>query len=164
MKTFKTRILGLLAAMGILGGGYAIAQVTLPNPVSMGVNDVVQVIPGAAPTAGNVYATLTQMRAWLLGGGSAHSGVPVLTSCGTGSPAVVGSDFAFRVTTGTSATGCVATFSSPFTSVPTCVAVNETAPGTSTPAYSVTATAVTLVQASGSGLIWDVICVARNGG
>lgn len=165
MKTFKTRILGALAAIGLaLGGGYAIAQVTLPNPVSMGVSDVVQVIPNAAPTVGNVYATLTQMRAWLLGGVSGHSGTPALTSCGTGSPSVTGSDFAFRVTQGTGATGCVATFSTAFTNVPTCVAVNETAPATSTPAYTVSTTAVTLVTANTNGEIWNVVCIARNGG
>jgi hypothetical protein len=42
--------------------------------------------------------------------------------------------------------------------------VNETAPATSTPAYSVTTSAITLVTASTSGEIWDVVCVARNGG
>lgn len=164
MKSFKNRIAAAVAAIGLLLGGFAVAQVTLPNPASMGVNDVVQVIPNGAPVAGNVYATLTQFRAWLLGGASGHSGVPVLTSCGTGSPSVVGSDFAFRVTQGTSATGCVATFAAAFNNIPTCVAVNETAPGTSTPAYSVTATAITLVTASTSGEIWNVLCLARNGG
>lgn len=159
----KKKILAVLGALGLLATA-AIAQVTLPAPVSMGISDRVQVIPNGAVGPGNVYATLTQFRAWVLGGGSAHSGIPVLTSCGTGSPSVVGSDFAFRVTQGTSATGCVATFSTAFTSIPTCVAVNETAPGTSTPAYSVTTTAITLVTASTSGEIWDVICVSRNGG
>jgi len=165
MKTLKTRILGAFAAIGLLlGGGFAIAQVTLPNPVSMGVNDVVQVIPNAAPTAGNVYATLTQMRAWLLGGASGHSGTPALTSCGTGSPAISGTDSAGTVTLGTSATGCVITFSTAYAAVPYCVATSQVAPGTSTPAYSVSATAITLVQASQSGNKWDYICVARVGG
>lgn len=160
-----TKLKALLAsAVALVVGGIALAQVPVPNPSSMGISDLVQVIPNGQPSAQSVYATLTQLRAWLLGGASGHSAVPVLTSCGGGSPAVVGSDFAFRVTQGTTATGCVATFAAPFTSVPTCVAVNETAPGTSTPAYSVTATAITLVTASTSGEIWDVICVARNGG
>lgn len=153
-------VLAASAAIGYM----AFAQVQIPYVSSLGQTDIQQVIPNAAPQAGNMYATLTQLRGWILGGGTAHNGVPVLTSCGTGSPTVTGSDFAFRVTQGTSATGCVATFASPFTSIPTCVAVNETAPGTSTPAYSVTTTAVTLVTASTSGEIWNVICVARNGG
>lgn len=164
MKTFKNRILGIIAAIGLLGGGFAVAQVTLPNPASMGVSDVIQVIPNAQPVAGNVYATLTQMRAWLLGGASGHSGTPALTSCGTGSPAISGTDSAGTVTAGTSATGCVLTFAAAYTAVPYCVATSQVAPGTSTPAYSVSATALTLVQASQSGNKWDYICVARVGG
>ena len=149
----------LLAAAGI-----AYAQpIPVPYAVSLGVNDIVAVIPNASPGPGNVYASLTQLRAWILGGSSLHSGVPVLTACGT-TPAVAGSDFAFRVTEGTTATGCVATFAAPFTSIPVCTAVNQTAPGTSTPAYTVSTTAVTLVNVSSTGEIWNVICVAQNGG
>lgn len=159
MKSFKFRVFGLLALLGVLCGGYAIAQVSLPAPSTMGVSDRVQVLPNGVPTATSVYATLSQFRAWAFSGKSAHSGTPVLTSCGTGSPTVAGTDYAFRVTQGTSATGCIATFWTAFNAVPTCVAVNETAPATSTPAYTVTATAVTLVTASTSGEIWNVICV-----
>jgi hypothetical protein len=155
------KLLALFGVVGLLVAGIAVAQVTLPAPSSMGTNDRVQVIPQGQPTTGNVYATLTQFRAWVFGGVSGHSGVPVLTSCGTGSPAVTGTDYAFHVTQGTSTTGCIATFSTAFSSTPTCVAVNQTAPGTSTPAYTVTTTAVTLVTASTSGEIWDVICVGN---
>ncbi len=158
MKTLKIRLLAALAGIALLGGGIAVAQVTLPAPVSMGVTDRVQIIPNGQPSAGSVFATLTQMRAWLLGGVSGHSGIPALTSCGTGSPTIVGTDLAFTVTQGTGATGCVATFSTAFSKVPVCVAVNQTAPGTSTPAYTVSATAVTLVTASTTGEIWNVIC------
>lgn len=158
------KLLALFGAIGLLVASVAIAQVTIPAPSSMGVTDRVQVIPQGQPTTGNVYATLTQMRAWLLGGVSGHSAVPVLTSCGTGSPTVTGSDFAFTVTQGTSATGCVATFATAFNAVPVCVATNQTAPGTSTPAYTVSATAVTLVTASTTGEVWNVICLAKNGG
>jgi hypothetical protein len=165
MKSFALRIIGLLAAAAVvLAGGYAIAQVTLPQPATMGVNDRVQIIPNGQPSAGSVYATLNQMRAWVLGGASGHTGTPAITSCGTGSPTIVGTDTAFTITQGTSATGCVATFSTPFVSTPVCVATNQTAPATSTPAYTVTTTAVTLVTASTTGEIWNVICVARSGG
>ena len=164
MKSLKTRILAVLGALFLLGGGFAIAQVTLPAPVSMGVNDRIQVIPGGQPSAGSVYGTLTQLRAWLLGGGSAHSGIPALTSCGTGSPAISGTDSAGTVTAGTSATGCVLTFSTAYNAVPYCVVTSQVAPATSTPAYSVTASAITWVQASQSGNKFDYICVARAGG
>jgi hypothetical protein len=165
MKTFKTRVLGALAAIGLItGAGLALAQVQIPTPQSMGVNDRIQVIPNGQPSAQSVYGNLTQLRAWLLGGASAHSGTPALTSCGTGTPAISGTDSAGTVTAGTSATGCVVTFASPYVGVPYCVVTSQVAPGTSTPAYSVTATAITLVQASQSGNKWDYICVARVGG
>ena len=159
MTKMKKLLIGALASLGLFGG-LAIAQVTLPNPPSMGISDVIQVIPNASPTSGNVYATLTQMRAWVLGGKSGHSGTPVVSSCGTGTGGtIVGTDNAFTVTQGTTTTGCVLTFAQAFTVAPTCVAVNQTAPGTSTPAYTVSTTAVTLVTASTSSEIWNVICV-----
>lgn len=165
MKSFKIRLAALLASVGILlGGVWAVAQVTLPTPASMGVSDRVQVIPNGFPTAQSVYATLDQMRAWVLGGASGHTGTPALSSCGTGSPAISGTDTAGTVTTGTNATGCVITFSTAFNAVPYCVATSQVAPATSTPAYSVSATALTLVQASQSGNKWDYLCVARSGG
>jgi hypothetical protein len=160
MKKLIYGALGLVA----LAAGVAFAQTAIPYVASLGQSDIQQVIKNANPQAGNTYATITQLRAWMLGGASGHSATPSIGSCGGGSPAIVGSDFAFRVTQGTSATGCVVTFAAAFTSIPACVAVNETAPATSTPAYSVTTSAITLVTASTSGEIWDVVCVARNGG
>jgi len=161
MKKFRYCIAALSA---LLTAGVVYAQTTVPYVTSLGSGDIMQVIKNAQVTAGNQYATLTQLRAWMFGGSSAHSGTPALTSCGTGSPAIVGTDYAMTVTQGTSATGCTVTFSTAFASAPTCVAVNETAPATSTPAYTVSASAITLVTASTSGEIWQIICVAKAGG
>lgn len=159
------KIIASFAGFFALLGAAAIAQtVSIPAPSSMGVSDRVQVIPNGQPSAQSVYATLNQFRAWVFGGASGHSGTPALTSCGTGSPAISGTDSAGTVTAGTNATGCVITFSTAYTGVPYCVVTSQVAPGTSTPAYSVTATAITLVQASQSGNKWDYICVARSGG
>lgn len=165
MNFLKKHLALVLASLAVLiSGAVAIAQVPVPFVTALGQNDIMQVIRNANPAAGNQYASLNQLRPWLLGGSSAHSGTPSIASCGTGSPAIVGTDFAFRITQGTGATGCTATFSTPFTSTPVCVAVNETAPATSTPAYTVSTTAVTLVTASTNGEIWNVVCVARPGG
>lgn len=162
-KYLKTLAAAIL--LPTLLGVAAIAQtVTLPAPQSMGVSDRVQVIPNGIPSAQSVFATLTQFRAWVLGGASGHSGTPALSSCGSGSPAISGTDSAGTVTAGTSATGCVITFSTAYAAAPYCVVTSQVAPGTSTPAYSVSATAITLVQASQSGNKWDYICVARAGG
>jgi len=155
----KKYLLGIIGGLALLFGGIAIAQVTIPAPSSMGITDRIQVIPQGQPTTGNVYATLTQMRAWILGGASGHSGTPAISSCGGGTPTIVGTDNAFHVTQGSTATGCVLTFAQAFTVAPTCVAVNQTAPGTSTPAYTISTTAITLVTASTSGEIWNVVCI-----
>lgn len=84
---------------------------------------------------------------------------PVLTACGTGSPTIVGTDMAGTVTTGTTATGCVITFNTPKTVAPACVVTSQVAPATSTPAYSVSTTAITWVQASQSGNKINYICM-----
>lgn len=166
MKSLKYRLMALVGAAALaLVGGLAIAQtVSIPSPTSMGVSDRVQVIPNGQPSAQSVYATLTQFRAWLLGGASAHSGTPALTSCGT-SPAISGSDSAGTITLGTGTpTGCVATFAQAYTGVPYCVVTSQTAPATTTPAYSVTATAITIAQAANNSTKYDYVCVARAGG
>jgi hypothetical protein len=84
---------------------------------------------------------------------------PVLTGCGTGSPTIVGNDMAGTVTTGTTATGCVVTFNSAKSAVPACVVTHQVAPATSTPAYTVTATAITVVQASQTGNKFNYVCM-----
>lgn len=157
----KKLLFGIAGAIA-LAAGIAVAQTPIPIVTALGLNDVIAVIRNSNPQAGNQYANLTQLRAWIMGAGSAHSGTPGIASCGGGSPTIVGTDYGFIVTQGTTATGCTVTFASAFTNVPVCTAVNQTAPGTSTPAYTVSATGVTLVTASTSGEIWDVICVARG--
>lgn len=153
----KKLLIGLLGTLALVSG-IALAQVTLPAPASMGVNDRVQVIPQGAPAAGSYFATLTQFRAWVMGGVSGHSGTPALSSCGTGSPAIAGTDIAGRITVGTSATGCTATFSTAWTATPSCVVVSQTAYATTTPAYTVSTTAITITQTSTSGNIYNYIC------
>lgn len=150
-----------------LAGGAVIAQ-TLPIPyvTSLGTTDIQQVIKAGVPSAQSTYASLLQMRSYMFGLNSQRTGAtaPALTSCGGGTPAITGNDFAGTVTLGTSATGCVITFNTAYVSTPVCVATSQVAPGTSTPAYSVSATALTLVQASQSGNKWDYVCIAQSGG
>ncbi len=149
----------------LLGGIVAYAQTPIPYVTSLGQSDIMQVIKNANPTAGNTYGTLTQLRAWVLGGASGHSATPSLgATCGT-APSIVGSDFAGRVTAGTGTpTSCVITFAAAFTLAPACVVASETAPATTTPHYTVSATAITLTQAANDSTIYDFICIARNGG
>lgn len=166
MKLWKKITAFAAAAIVAALGGIAIAQVSIPAPSSMTVNDRVQIIPNGNTGVGNVYATLTQMKAWVLGGQSGHSSTPTLSSCGTSPSIATGStDVSGRVTTGTGTpTGCVITFAQAFNAVPSCVVVSQTAYATTTPAYTVSTTAITLTQAAGDSRIYNYICASMNGG
>ncbi len=156
----------LLASMAAGAVAFAASVgIAVPYVSSIVVTDAVQVIKGAVPSAQNTYASGLQLRNFVFGLNSQlGTTAPTLTSCGTGSPAVTGTNTAGTVTAGTSATGCIITFATAYVTAPVCVVSSEVAPGTSTPAYSVTASAITLVQASQSGNKWDYICVAQPGG
>ncbi|HYM32300.1 MAG TPA: hypothetical protein VEU47_13425 [Candidatus Cybelea sp.] len=87
---------------------------------------------------------------------------PVLTSCGT-SPTIVGSDTDGLITMGTTATGCIITFASPYVSAPFCVVTWQATPLASQ-SYTVTNTAITTVQTSTSNNKLNYHCVAQSGG
>lgn len=88
---------------------------------------------------------------------------PVLTSCGTGSPAISGTDTAGTVTAGTAAPGCIITFNVAYTGVPYCTVTWRGTPLLSQ-SYVVSNTAITLTQTSTSGDVIDYHCIARSGG
>ncbi len=83
---------------------------------------------------------------------------PALTSCGGGSPAIVGTDLAGTVTMGTSATGCVITFNSAKSAAPHCV-VTWIATPLASQSYATSTTAITLTQTSTSGNVAKYICI-----
>lgn len=83
---------------------------------------------------------------------------PVLSACGT-SPAVVGSDLAGVVTMGTGTpTGCVITFAVAKAAAPKCVVMWQ-AQILASQSYTVTNTAITLVQTATSSNKVSYICV-----
>ena len=88
---------------------------------------------------------------------------PALTSCGTGSPAITGTDEAGIVTMGTSATGCVITFNVAYTATPFCV-VSWIATPLASQSYVTSNTAITLTQTNTSGNKAQYICRAQAGG
>lgn len=162
----KKKFLAIIGAIGLaFAGAVAVAQVQVPYVTSISNSDAIAVIPRGAPGPSNVYMTALQLQAWLFGGNSQLTGTtaPALTSCGGGTPAISGNDYAGTVTVGTTATGCVVTFNTAYAVAPTCVVTSRTAPGTTTPAYTVSASAITLTQASGSSNLWDYICLAKKG-
>lgn len=164
----------LLASVGIaalIGAGVAVAQsIPIPTITTLSDTDVFQDVVNGIPSAQNVYVTGKSLRAYIFGGGSygvstIHTGKPALTGCSAGGGTITGTDYAFILTGGTTAsTSCVATFSVAFTAIPVCTAVSQTAYATTTPSYTVSTTAVTITQSSQASEVYDVICVGQVGG
>jgi hypothetical protein len=88
---------------------------------------------------------------------------PALSSCGGGTPVIVGSDTAGLVTMGTSATGCVITFATAYTAVPLCVVTWQATPLASQ-SWATVAASITLTQTSTSTNKVNYFCVAQQGG
>ncbi len=88
---------------------------------------------------------------------------PVLTSCGT-SPAITGTDIAGTVTMGTATpTGCIITFANAYTNTPHCIVTWQATPLASQ-SYTISTTAITLVQTATSSNKVNYRCDAQSGG
>lgn len=166
MKSF-TKIGLISAAFATIAlSGAAVAQTVLPYVQSINSTDAFSDLQNGQVMFTNVYATAGNLRGWILGGNIIRSAEkPVLTACITGGGTITGTDNAFYITGGsTSSTSCVATFATAYNARPICTVSSETAPGTTTPSYAVSTTAVTITQASGGSNVYDVVCVAQAGG
>lgn len=88
---------------------------------------------------------------------------PALTSCGT-TPSIAGTDAAGTVTMGTgNPAGCVITFNVPYLAPPTCNVTWRANP-LAAQSYTMSTTAITLVQTATSSNIVDYDCKARADG
>lgn len=94
---------------------------------------------------------------------AASTSTPTLSTCGGGSPAIVGDDKDGQVTLGTSATACTILFNAAYTSAPMCTVTWQATPLASQ-SYVTSTTAITLTQTSASGNKVNYHCVAQNGG
>lgn len=83
---------------------------------------------------------------------------PTLSACG-GTPSVntQATDAKGTITEGTTATGCVATFATAYATAPDCVVSSPS--GSAFTSYSVSTTALTIVNASASGNKYSYVCV-----
>lgn len=88
------------------------------------------------------------------------SGTP--TSCGTGSPTVIGSDTDGLITTGTAAAGCTVTFAVAYTSTPFCVVTSQTQLAAF--AYAITNSTIVVTITATTGDKINYHCVAQSGG
>lgn len=90
------------------------------------------------------------------------TGVPARDAgcdAGTGE-ALVGTDMAFKLTTGSTSTACTVTFANTWTSAPICTITREG--GTTVPTFTVSATAVTF-SVNASSAVYNVICIGVPG-
>lgn len=164
----------MLGAAAALVAGAALAQSAYPLVTAVTGSMILK--NEASPTY--AYMTIDQVGTYLRNvvlnqfgsatGAPAHIGTaqltaPALTSCGTGSPAISGTDTAGLVTMGTSATGCVITFNRAYTAAPYCV-VTWVATPLASQSYVTAAGSITLTQTSASGNQANYICFARAGG
>jgi hypothetical protein len=112
----------------------------------------------------NIQTTLMEF-----GGGSpthiaaTQTTPPAVTSCGTGSPSISGTDTAGIVTMGTSAAGCTITFNVAYSAAPYCV-VTWIATPLASQSYVTSASAITLTQTATSGNKAQYHCIAQSGG
>jgi hypothetical protein len=161
---------GLLAIAGLAYAQSNIPARTVPTAplvTTLAPTDDVQIIPGGAAGVGNVYASLLQLRAFILQQ-NATAGTPVLTTtttiCGGTTAVILGSNYAFRVTEGTTAsTSCVVTFNPAFVTAPVCQAnLNNVVDAAFK--IAVTNTTLTATQTSASSNVLNVICMGQPGG
>lgn len=166
----KLKTIGLLAiaAITLSMGAPAFAQVTLPTVTAINPTDLFQDIPNGSPQFTNVYATMAQIRSWVLGQ-SIHTGAPTLTTstsvCGGSTGALTGgTDVSGQVAEGTSAsTSCVITFAKAFVTAPECfVSINNVAD--TALKCSTSTTALTVTQTSASSNVLNYLIVALPGG
>jgi hypothetical protein len=119
---------------------------------------------GGGTAAAGAFTTITAATFASIGTKVRAAGTaPALTSCGGGSPAIVGSDLAGEVTMGTSATGCIITFNVAYASAPYCT-VSWPAQALASQSYTYSTTAITLTQTSTSGNKIIYHCYARAAG
>lgn len=91
-----------------------------------------------------------------------HTSSPTLTSCGTG-PTIVGTNNAFTITAGATATGCTITFSpGTFVKVPVCIISQQSMSVVNALSYTTTAAAVTITQTGLGGNKVDLHCFGRD--
>lgn len=113
-------------------------------------------LAGTTGTAQNPL--VTQLKIDGKGHMSAPGTAPAVSSCGTGSPSVTGSDIAGQITTGTSATTCTLTFKTAYAAAPGCVMSDKTLVSHIT-SYTVSTSAIVLTMTSNSGDVISYICI-----
>lgn len=122
----------------------------------------------ASAPASTTGTTINSLKDAALVDGNLHLRVgngtaPALTSCGTGSPTIAGTDVAGLITMGTAAAGCTLTFNKAYANAPFCTVTWQGSP-LALQSYAISATVITLTQTPTSGNLVNYMCVGQNGG
>ena len=163
----KLKNLAIVSCAAMAIASIAAAQlVTGPLVTSIGSTDALLDIPNDTVASTTVYASVNQVRSYMLAQNSTHTTAPTLTTsgstCGGSTATVSGADTSGIVTEGSSAsTSCVITFAKAFVTAPECfVSINNVADASLKCATSTTALTVTQTSASSNVLIYLVVGVA----
>lgn len=152
---------GLAAALG-LAGNAAHAQF-VASPLQNG-TPVGPSVTGQNTGSGIYFGVNRTGISGHIEAGLGNGDLPVLSSCGSTPTLADGStDMSGTVTMGTTATGCVITFGTPYSVAPACTVTWRATPLASQ-SYTVSASAITLTQTSTSNNLIDYVCVAKSGG
>jgi hypothetical protein len=150
-----------VAALVALGATSLVAQtVSVPTLGTMYATDLFRDISQGNPSAQSQYVPFSLLTRYV--NSSSFGLPPALTSCGTGTPVVIGNDLSGTITMGGSATGCVVTFAVARNSAPNCLVTWHNTPLASQ-SYVVSATALTLTQTSTSGNAASYYCPLAAG-
>jgi len=125
------------------GVGGALALATTPAAASSGTTQNAEVV--SLKLDGNEHL-------------SAPGGTPGVTSCGTGSPSVSGSDIAGTITVGTTATSCTLTFKIAYAAAPHCTITDQSVLADVT-SYTIGTTTIVLTMTSNTGDKVNYVCI-----
>lgn len=166
LKTFG--LIGASLAVLVFAAPVDAQPVQAPLVSTMGSADAFQDIYGGYGSTTNLYASIPQIRSYVLGQNSQHltAPVPTITTsiCGGSAATVSGTDTSGQVTEGsTASTSCVLTFAKAFATAPECfVSINNVAD--TALKCSTSTTAATVTQTSASSNVLNYLIVGLPGG
>lgn len=168
MKRFLHDITGIVVALffaiAVIAAGIAVPPASAQmqgGPVQNG-TPVSPSVTGSDLTSGIYFGPNRTGVSGHLESGTGAGDVPTVTTCGTTpTPFVGNTDMQGSITLGTTASGCIITFGTPYSQQPSCIVTWRATP-LAVQSYAVSTTAITLTQTSTSNNVIDYVCIAKS--